>query len=447
MKEIKFFSEIIKNKELVSNIVGSVLIKGLSMIISFLTLSAYLSYFTHQEVLGVWLVLVSILTWILTFDLGVGNGLRNYLVISIVEKNSIDAKKYISSAYIIIGGISIILLFGGLYFIRLFNWNSILNIDISIISELLLINVVSIVYISIVMQFFFKLIQSILNALQKTALANFLSLFSHICIFAFVMLSDEINLEQSILNLAIIYMLATNLPLIIASIIVFSTSLKKSRPNLKFWSKNFANKVMKLGYMFFWIQITLLVINLTNEFLITQLYSPSDVIEYQIYNRFFIIFLTVFSIITIPIWSAVTQAFNEKRYSWVLKIYRYLNIGSLVLIIILFLSAPFFQLIVDIWLQENSIRVDRFKILLFIIFYALMIFIYSVTCIANGIGELKTQLITNTFAAIVKIPLVIYLSQYIESWTIIVLVNIVIMLPSAIIQPIILKRHIKTKML
>ena len=65
-----------------------------------------------------------------------------------------------------------------------------------------------------------------------------------------------------------------------------------------------------------------------------------------------------------------------------------------------------------------------------------MIFIYAANCVANGISKLKPQLIINVTAAVLKIPLVIMLSKHYFHWDIVIIVNILIMLPALIIQPI-----------
>ncbi|KMK90187.1 hypothetical protein VL03_22060, partial [Rossellomorea marisflavi] len=83
-------------KIIVSNAFGAFIVKGGSLIISLITLPAYIKYFGDQNILGFWFTLLSILTWILTFDLGIGNGLRNNLVHALVKRDELLAKRYIT---------------------------------------------------------------------------------------------------------------------------------------------------------------------------------------------------------------------------------------------------------------------------------------------------------------------------------------------------------------
>lgn len=86
------------NRVILSNALGSLFIKGGALIISLLTMPAYIKYFNNQETLGLWFTILSVLMWVLAFDLGIGNGLRNHLVYALANKDNILAKKYISSA-------------------------------------------------------------------------------------------------------------------------------------------------------------------------------------------------------------------------------------------------------------------------------------------------------------------------------------------------------------
>ena len=83
---------------LVNNVAGTFLIKGLAMVMTLFTMPIYIRYFDNKEAVGIWFGLVSVLNWILTFDLGIGNGLRNNLVGAFAEKNDKLIKELISSA-------------------------------------------------------------------------------------------------------------------------------------------------------------------------------------------------------------------------------------------------------------------------------------------------------------------------------------------------------------
>ena len=435
-----------ENKNLLGNMAGTFMIKGLSLLISLYTISAYMHFFPDQKVLGIWLSLQNILNWVLTFDLGIGNGLRNNLVKYIVAKDEVMQKRCVSSAYCIIGVISLILAVFSSIVIRLLNWNSIVNIPAEIVSNDTLVLVVQIMFVGLLIQFFLKLILSILYALQKTALANFLSLLSHSLILIFVIIFQVDDTESGLVVLSCVQTVTVNLPLLVATIVVFAKPLKYARPNPRFFVKSFALDIMKLGYMFLWIQVTLLIINSTNDFLITNLFAPEYEVQYQVYNRIFFMFISMFSIITNPVWSSVSTAYNQNRIGWIKKTYRNLNLLGILVCIgcFTFVPAPILQFVFTI-IRTESITVSTQYAFIFALFSSVMIMLYSVTCIANGINKLRPQIIGNTIAAVAKIPLVILLSRIIESWICVVIVNVLIMIPCLIIQVVALHKELRNE--
>lgn len=432
------------NKILLFNISGSFIIKGCSIVIGFLTTPAYIKYFDNAAVLGIWFTVLSILNWIMMFDLGIGNGLRNRLAKSIADNDEETAQKQISSAYIILGIVSLVFFTIGEIVISSANWNVILNVNTSIISDKVLTLSVMVLYGGIVLQFWLKLITSILLAMRKTMIPGVLMIITNICIVIFLRYSICIpRVEDRLISLSIFYLLALNLPLIITTVILFSTKLKKIIPTIRFFDKNEANKVLNMGGIFFIIQIALLIISSTNEWLISFLYDAKSVVDYQIYYKIFNLFLVLFSLITQPIWSSITIEYEKGNIEWIRKIYKtlvYVVCLSIPLLIIMVLN---FNSIVNIWVGKGIIEVEFYITLSFAIYTIIMMAINCSTCIANGIGKLKCQLYCFTVAAILKFPLSFLLSKYFDNWIIILWINIVVLIPLLFIQPIILKRNLK----
>lgn len=430
-------SVIERNKELFWNIIGSFGVKGIAIVVNILSLPAYLAYFPDQKILGVWFTIISILNWVLTFDLGIGNGLRNLIVSPLSNNDYNKVKEYISTAYVTIG---VICLSIGIFFyfmIKFLNWNDILNISSNLITSKTLITSILLIFLAVLLQLFLRLIISILYALQKPAISNSILLISNSLILIFLLTYRQEDVSVALTSLSLVYIFAINIPLVLASIFVFTfTNLKKSRPNINFYRREYSSSIVKLGLMFLTIQISLLIINSTNEFIIAKFYSPKDVVNYQAYFKIFSVYLVFFSLLTIPIWSAITKAYEENKILWIRKIYNYLNIIGVLFIILIGATIFFFKDIIEIWIGTSIIEIELSTTILFGVYYMVMIFIYAANCVANGISKLKPQLIINVTAAVLKIPLVIMLSKHYFHWDIVIIVNILIMLPALIIQPI-----------
>ena len=92
----------------VRQVKGSVLCKGLAIAASFLAVPLMIRYLGPEQY-GIWSTLLSIMSWVVFFDLGIGNGLRNKLAESLAKHQVSEAAGYIASGYTWIGAISVLL--------------------------------------------------------------------------------------------------------------------------------------------------------------------------------------------------------------------------------------------------------------------------------------------------------------------------------------------------
>lgn len=436
-----------RDKSIFNNIIGAFTIKGLALILSLFTMPAYIRYFDNQQVLGLWFTMLSVLSWILTFDLGIGNGLRNNLVQPLVNKDNVKIKQYISSAYLCIGIVVMIVMILSTIIFKYINWNILLNIEEDIVSKEILNETVTIVFSGIMIQFLLKLITSILYAMQKSAITNLLSLLNSILILLYVLLSDLSTIEAKLISLAMVYILSVNIPLVVASIYVFTRDLKGCFPNIKFFKKEYCKNIMKLGGTFFWVQIMYMILTTTNEFLITWLVGSSMVVEYQIYNKLFTLIGTFFALALTPIWSSVTKAIVEEDYKWIHKLFKKLKRFALYAVFLEFAMIPFLQLGINIWLRESAIQVNYIYALIFAISGSIFIWNGVISSIANGFGRVGTQLICFTIGVLIKIPLSIILVKSLDSWIGIIIANIIAMSMYCAIEPIVINKVIRNEKL
>ncbi|WP_238903611.1 hypothetical protein [Clostridium sp. YIM B02506] len=441
--KIRFKSISNNSKSVIINAINSVGIKGCGIVVALLTTPAYLRYFNDNAVLGVWFTILSILSWILNFDLGIGNGLRNRLVTTFVKNDEMASKKYISSAYIFLTATSFAL--GLLIFvaIRLISWNKFFNIGESRLESHILQNTILIILISIMLQFVLRIISSILYALQKAFLPNFMSLLTNIILLVYVLICNNIGINNNIISLAIVYLIAVNAPLIVATILIFSKKLKKMRPNINYFDLKYAIDTLKVGGAFLGLQIEAMIINNTSIFLITWLLGSELVVEYNIYFKVFSLVSTVFSLITIPIWSAVTKAKEEENIVWIKKATRILQLIAVIFVIGEILIIPLMQMVFNIWLKEKSFQVDYIIMAIFVVEQGIVIWSAINATICNGLSELKSQFALMTIGAILIIPIAIILTKLINGYYAVTLAHIIALIPYCVGQSIWIERYIK----
>ena len=185
-----------------------------------------------------------------------------------------------------------------------------------------------------------------------------------------------------------------------------------------------------------------MIITVTNEFFISYFFDPSFVVEYQIYIKIFSIAGTFVSLALIPVWSAVTKAFVEKRYDWIIKLVRFLYFVAGIAVLFQLAIIPFLDQILEFWLGEKAIEVNLSAALLFALLGCVMIWVSVLTSVVNGLGTLKCQLYGFLWAVLFKVVAIVLFSSWIP-WTIVITATIVGLLPYCVWQPVVMNRQLK----
>lgn len=291
------------NRSLIYNIIGTFAVKGGTMLLSLISMPLYMNYFENNILLGVWFTMHTVLSWILVFDLGIGNGLRNHLTTALAQNDRDNARAYISSAYIMFGAFVAALSLLVLGLSHVVSWNSILNVPEHVIHPADLHRGVNITLVGIIFSFILRLINPVLYALQKSALPNFLAFVGSLLQVAFLYFytAEKGDLGHNFIILAWVHALSINIPPLIATIGVFWTTLKGYFPSFLFFSKIHARQILTLGLLFFILQILYMIISATNEFFISHFFDPSYVVEYQVYMKLFSIMGSLFTLALVPV--------------------------------------------------------------------------------------------------------------------------------------------------
>lgn len=435
-----------ENKNIALNVLASLVIRGAGIVISVLIIPLYLKYLDNNVVLGAWFTILSVLTWILTFDMGIGNGLRNHLTREVCFNNHEACRSLISSAYISLGIIVMCVCIAYYIISSQINWNVIFNIDPLLVSKDDFKLCVDISVYGVIMSFFLRLVTSILYALQKAAIPNLLNVSSHILLLLFLFFAPKsIDYGYNLNRLAIAHAISTNIPLIIATIYIFGyTQLKECKPRIKYFCKGRAKSVISIGINFLYLQILYMIITTTNEWFIGYYYSPQYNTEYQIYYKVFSLISGLFMIAIVPIWSAISKASAEKRYSWIKKMIKilYILVGGLT--IIQFIIFPLLPHITRIWLGDNAIEMDYGIAIWFMMYSVILTWVAVQSTIVSGLNRLKTQTYGYTFSVLFKCVAIILGAKYFNSWSFIIIITCISLLPYCIIEPIKIHKYINT---
>ena len=423
------------------NSVAAFLIKGAGVLISVFSMPAFLRYFNDQSVLGVWYTILGVVTWIDFFDLGIGNGLRNSLVDSFTNGRTERAQQQISTAYLLIGLVSVLLMAVGLIAAPLLKWNVLLNIQEEVVSPAVLALSVRNVFVGVTIHFFLKLISSVIYALQKSALNHLLSLSGSILRLAFVLLAPSKDAEANLLMLSQAYVFLACLPYLAATVAVFATKLREVRPRVSCFRWGAVREIAGVGGIFFVCQLLYMLLVNTNDFCIAYFTDPANTTEYNIYFKLFSLAGTLAQVALTPVWSAVTKAFLEKSYAWLRQLYRKCLLCMPVILSGQLLLVCILQPVVNLWLGSKTIAVRYDYALIFALWGTLFTLQNVLSTFVCGLGRLKLQLGFYAGGVVLKYLFLIVVYRYSESWILVMLSNILVMLPYCVAQHMQLQRN------
>lgn len=393
------------------HIAASFGIKALSILIGFLLVPITLD-FLNKELYGIWLTLASVITWFNLFDIGLGYGLRNKLAEALAKDDTRQAKSLVSSTYALIALISAALLILFVAINPLINWNKILNVETQVTSTLGLVALVTFAFFCIT--FVLKLIQSIFLADQRPAYVGFFDLMANFISLAIILVLINVT-SGSLLALAIAMGIAPVIVLTFCNFYFFSSRYRNIAPSLKYIDRSHFTSLSSLGFKFFLVGITGLVIFSTDNLIIVQIFGPSEVPAYQVAFKYFGLITSVFSIIAVPFWSAYTDANTKGDSNWIMATNKKLKLIWLGLFIVSLFMLTVSKWFYHFWVPEIPVP--------FILSVAMCIYVLALSwgnifvMYINGVGKVRLQVIISIIGAIVNIPLSIFFAKNLQLGT------------------------------
>jgi O-antigen/teichoic acid export membrane protein len=388
------------------NIIISFFIRGCSIFISLLLVPMTINYINPTRY-GIWLTLSSVIGWFSFFDIGFGNGLRNRFAEAKAKGEKELARTYVSTTYAILSIIIGIVLMLFIFINPFLNWAKILNTPSEMAGELGILALIVFVFFCI--QFVLQLINTVLTADQKPALASFFSLLGSIFSLLVIFILTKTT-KGSLLYLGMALSFTPVIVVVASSLWFYKRDYKEFSPSFKYVKFSYAKDLMNLGIKFFFIQIAAIILFQTSNIIIAQLFGPAEVTPYNIAFKYFGIITMMFSIIIVPFWSAFTEAYAKNDIIWIknimLKLFKswgFIIIGAGVMLI-------FANIFYRLWIG-TSVKIP----LILSTFMAIYVIINSLNSIfsqfLNGVGKIKLQLYFSILNSFLNIPLAIFLAK------------------------------------
>lgn len=389
---------------------GTVIYKAVAVVASYLAVPMMIHYLGTEK-FGIWSTLLSIISWMVFFDLGVGHGLRNKVTESLAKDSRADAASYIASGYTMIGILAL-----GLWFILMaasffIPWQSVFNTQILPESELRF--TLQLTATFILFNFWTGLITALLNAIQKSSLLALRQVITNLLVLALIWILARTT-SASLPLLAVAY----GVSLVLANTLLsgwFFRTYADLKPRIAL-EKQHMRDLLGVGSQFFIIQIAGLVIFATDKLLITQLIGPAFVTGYDVVFKLFGVISFVHSLFTLPLWSAYADAYHRGDMIWIRRMLK----KQLKLFVILWLAVGamvvFAKPIINIWIGSD-IEIGDSLIQVMGIFVLISAWNAMLAMLVNGIGAIKPQIYTATVGMIINIPLSIFFVRYMNMGT------------------------------
>lgn len=412
IKDIATFFNFMLNSEhqrsakIKKNIIILIVLKGLSVINSFLLVPLTIHYL-NTENYGIWITISSVIAWINLFDIGLGNGLRNKLAEALAFGKTEEARSLVSTAYITITFIASAIFLIFLIINNFINWNIVFNVSAEMHQDLSLIVLGTALFFCL--RFILQLINMVLTADQNPSGAALITSAGSIISLAAVYILTQIS-TGSIFKLLIAFSVSHLSVLIFANVFLFNNKYKKIAICRRYIRFQFLNELMNLGIKFFIIQIASLILYQSSNMIIIHLFGPEEVTKYNIAFKYFNITIMFFGIILTPFWSAFTEAYSLNDWRWIKGMIKKLIIFWIILLCFSTLMLLYSNWFYRLWVGD-SIKINfslSFSLYIYIVITMWnSIFVYFL----NGIGKIKLQLYSGILGALFNIPLAIFLGH------------------------------------
>jgi len=390
-----------RKKIIFKNVSLGVFYKILNMAIVFTTIPLLLNYL-EKEQYGVWVTIFSLVNIVFFVDAGIGNGLKTKLSEALSLQNFKLAQTYISTAYISIFFISIVVLCVGIGGIFLVDLQQLFN---TTIAENELKTVLLVTLFLVTTSFVLNLYKSFYYANQQASKVEFAMLIYQVT----VLISTTILLHyfpRKLLFVALFYG-SLNILVGLAFTFLFFLKNKKIQPSIAAFSREKVKDLMSLSLAFFGIQLCMIVIFATDNLIISKLLGPSHVTNYDVVYKLFQVAITISVIAQDPFWALYTDAYQKQDFTWIKK--TIIRLNKLFVLFVFIIVGLFFAAkpLIKIWIQRDLL-ISTSLILFMAVFVTIRVYGIIYMTFLNSIGRVKLQLWLYIFGAIINVPLSIY---------------------------------------
>lgn len=383
------------------NILVSALVKIASLAISLLMVPYTLNYINKEE-FGIWMTISNIVYWFAFLDVGLGNGMRNYMAASVSEGDMPRAGRFFHTTMFLMT-----VIFGAAYLVAIavlpfFDLTEIFNTNI--LSDEMLKKMLIVALTFTLLNFLLKNVGYIYASMQKYSVMDVINFLGHLLGFVAIVVltyTSESNLFYLVIAL-------TSIPVIVYALSFIPTFMRYPDLRLRKGSIDLKlnNQILGKSIGFFLIQITscVVIFGSSNVF-ISHYCGPESVTIYNLAFKLFNLLIVGYTIVISPLWNGYTDAAVKGDWDWIRKTFnkalRCWLLSVIVGVILLFGAGLFF----DIWLN-GKIQIP-FTVSLCTLLYVSMFNLNNcATYLINGLNVIRLQIYSSIVTTLLYVTVV-----------------------------------------
>lgn len=395
-----------RSSKVLKNIVGSFFIKGWAGLVQLLLVPITFACLGEYEY-GVWMTLSSMLLWVDSFDLGLGNGLRNRLAAYIALSDWEKARQAVSTTCIMLVILVIPIVLCTSWMVECVDINNLLSLEQGKVEDLT--KIIQLALSLVGCTFVLKVLGNIYLALQLPAINNLLVVLGQTLSLLSIYVGDNLLQDVSLLYVVGVSTAAPLLVYLIAWPITLSHYPQLS-PRFSCFQRTMICDLLGMGVGFFVLQVAGLVLFFSSNLLITKLLGAEQVTPFQIAYRYFSFVSMLFGIVVAPLWSATTDAYVKRDFTWIKACTAKMRRLLLLFFLVIGAMMVVAHWVYPLWVGEY-VGISRLLTILMGVYTALLIYSLYYAHILFGMGHIRLQMYVTLVEAIVFIPLAVFLSH------------------------------------
>ena len=413
------------------------------MVLVFLTTSLIYKYLGSNDY-GIWVTIYSIISWVYFLDFGFSNVIKTKLPTLLNNKEK-EVSILISTIYIGIGAISLLILLLFLTLNCFISFADFLNIDVAFVNfnGLLFLNLLFSTFILIIGNY-----KALFVGVVKTHVVEFSLMVIQLFIVFAIFILYKYDLFQNYSKIFLVSNVFGLLNLLIG--IGFTIYFFKKNKGIVISFKNFDLSILKinasLGLKYFIIQACMIVIFSTDYVLITKYFGSKDVANYDIVLKVFQVPMLLVIAALSPYWSIFSKTFSEKKHIWIKKTLVTFNLLFPFFIVGIAVLTFLINEIIYLWMNVRF-EISKALLITISIYVSMRTFTAMYNYFLNGINKINLSLWLTIFGAVINIPICIALIKTGFGVSGIVIGTCISILPTTIALPIqafrIINRNIK----